>query len=1034
MWLRVCVFLCALVVSQAGDFCAGRCGGRSLDGSCDCTEDCRKTGSCCWDFQYACFIAGNFSSNLKCQGRCGWPSLDETSCGCTEDCEKTGSCCWDFQITCNSTGIFDPDRQCQGRCGGPSLDGSCNCTENCGETKSCCWDVQMTCKATEVFSPDNPICALNATLPRNPGESCENRCGKRREANGGLYLDIFNAQINFEQCSCDVHCGYHGDCCYDFNQTCLQQFKEFQGLVKHYPITYNVSDFACLDWLPSLVIHTCPDGTECEFAQENYGNKNTFLPVYDVHRGIHFINVQCAVCNWATEVEPWDFKLRCNYHSGVNLTDSGDNYICKEEYSISAEKQRPCFYLSSDDYVVDFCDIRCRNPQLKSLCESGVQSPVQYKGRTYRNVYCSICHASLTEREIHPTNWTDYDRQNGTKDGIHLTNGTNSDRQNGTTDEIHLTNETDSDRQNGTKDEIHMTNGTDSDRQNGTKDEIHMTNVTDSDRQNGTKDEIHMTNVTDSDTQNGTTDEIHPTNVTDSDTQNGTTDQIHPTNVTDSDAQNGTKDEIHPTNVTDSDTQNGTTDEIHPTNVTDSDTQNGTKDGIHLTNVTDSDAQNGTKVTKYPPPECAAGEVYVPDEDECQPVKCPLGFVLNGSNCIPEASNITLTNSTDSNQENSSKFTRHPPLECAAGEIYVPDEDSCQPVTCPPGFVLDGSDCIPEPSNITFTVSGRLSHVSLVFTMSNKTELEKLISQEVENVINKNNVTYHLLNVTTEISVANDNVSVVVQIQCDCDYKGWGNINVPNFLIAMDMEVRFAVVGHLLHNIQLHSFDQQNSSEVTTYPPPECAAGEVYVPDEDSCQPVTCPLGFVLNGSDCIPEASNITLTNVTDSDRQNGSKVTKQPPLECSVGEVYVPDENACQPIICESGFVLDGSDCIPEVSNITLTVSGKLSHVSLVFTMRNKNELEKRILQTVKRVMNKNNVTYHHMNVTTRVSISDDNVAVRIRIQCNCDYKGRGNSIFNFPNFLIAMETEVRDAVVDYSLRNNVRLHSIHTTRTFV
>ena len=297
------------------------------------------------------------------------------------------------------------------------------------------------------------------------------------------------------------------------------------------------------------------------------------------------------------------------------------------------------------------------------------------------------------------------------------------------------------------------------------------------------------------------------------------------------------------------------------------------------------------------------------------------------------------------------------------------------------------------------------------------------------------NITYHLLNVTTEISVSNDNVSVVVQIQCNCDYKGQGSINVPNFLIAVEMEVRFTVVRYLLHNnIQLHSFDQQNSSEVTKYPPPECAADEIYVPDKDECQPIMCPLGFVLNGSHCIPEASNITLTNVTNSDQQNSSTVTKHPPLECAAGEIYVQDEDECQPIMCAPGFILDGSDCIPEVSNITLTVSGKLSHVSLVFTMRNKNELEKRIHRTVKSVMNKNNITHHHLNVTTRVSVSDDNVAVRTRIQCNCDYKGRGNINFNFPNFLIAMETEVRDTVVDYSLRNNVRLHSIHTTRTFV
>ena len=166
--------------------------------------------------------------------------------------------------------------------------------------------------------------------------------------------------------------------------------------------------------------------------------------------------------------------------------------------------------------------------------------------------------------------------------------------------------------------------------------------------------------------------------------------------------------------------------------------------------------------------------------------------------------------------------------------------------------------------------------------------------------------------------------------------------------------------------------------------------------------------------------------------DLLNSSNGTKYPSLECATGEVYDPYEDACQPITCPSGFVLDGSTCIPEASNITLTVFGRLSHVSLVFTLRNKTELEKRIRQTVENVMNKKNVTFYHMNVTTQISISDDNVSVTIRIQCNCDYK-KGSGNINFPNFLIAMEKEVRTTVVGYSLRNNVRLHSVKT-RTFI
>ena len=106
--------------------------------------------------------------------------------------------------------------------------------------------------------------------------------------------------------------------------------------------------------------------------------------------------------------------------------------------------------------------------------------------------------------------------------------------------------------------------------------------------------------------------------------------------------------------------------------------------------------------------------------------------------------------------------------------MYVPDEDACQPITCPPGLILDESDCIRELSNITFTISGRLNPVSLVLTTTNKTELEKRIRQTVEDIMNEINITYHYLNVTTQIDVSNDNVSVTIQIHCNCDYKGGG--------------------------------------------------------------------------------------------------------------------------------------------------------------------------------------------------------------------------------------------------------------------
>ena len=69
------------------------------------------------------------------------------------------------------------------------------------------------------------------------------------------------------------------------------------------------------------------------------------------------------------------------------------------------------------------------------------------------------------------------------------------------------------------------------------------------------------------------------------------------------------------------------------------------------------------------------------------------------------------------------------------------------------------------------------------------------------------------------------------------------------------------------------------------------------------------------------------SLTLVFDFDPRKGLTVGKHPPPECTVGEIYVPEEDACRPIKCGSGFVLDVSECIPESSNITAIITGTFS-----------------------------------------------------------------------------------------------------------
>ena len=82
--------------------------------------------------------------------------------------------------------------------------------------------------------------------------------------------------------------------------------------LEHYPITYNdVGNFKCEEELWSFVIHTCPNGSECEFTHEVNDDVNTFVPMYDINRHVNYISGQCAACNNATDVRPWDVSLSC---------------------------------------------------------------------------------------------------------------------------------------------------------------------------------------------------------------------------------------------------------------------------------------------------------------------------------------------------------------------------------------------------------------------------------------------------------------------------------------------------------------------------------------------------------------------------------------------------------------------------------------------------------------------------------------------------------------------------------------------------
>ena len=127
------------------------------------------------------------------------------------------------------------------------------------------------------------------------------------------------------------------------------------------------------------------------------------------------------------------------------------------------------------------------------------------------------------------------------------------------------------------------------------------------------------------------------------------------------------------------------------------------------------------------------------------------------------------------------------------------------------------------------------------------------------------------------------------------------------------------------------------------------------------------------------------------------------QNPPECAVGETYVFHENTRGPIICPSGFILDGSECISELSNITGIVTGAFSQF-VSSKMKHNLHLdhflqETRLMDKICKILDTFNITYQNLNVTVDIKHDNKTFTITNRIHCNCDF-----SMLHFADSLAA------------------------------
>ena len=157
--------------------------------------------------------------------------------------------------------------------------------------------------------------------------------------------------------------------------------------------------------------------------------------------------------------------------------------------------------------------------------------------------------------------------------------------------------------------------------------------------------------------------------------------------------------------------------------------------------------------------------------------------------------------------------TTPPAASCSPYEIYLADENICRTVTCPSGYILIGTDCIPEPSNITAIVTGAFSNEPssnlIKSLLMKKKNLKVTVFKSMSDVMEEYDVVHQGLRVTTEIVKEKDSITAVHSVQCNCDYTSLSITNATmKFQDAISREVKKDTLGYfVLQGVQLHSLN-----------------------------------------------------------------------------------------------------------------------------------------------------------------------------------------------------------------------------------
>ena len=120
-----------------------------------------------------------------------------------------------------------------------------------------------------------------------------------------------------------------------------------------------------------------------------------------------------------------------------------------------------------------------------------------------------------------------------------------------------------------------------------------------------------------------------------------------------------------------------------------------------------------------------------------------------------------------------------PPLEESPSSTATSIQQTLAPqqilITCPSGFVLDDSDCIPELSNITAIITGTLSQkpssdITRTLYMD-KGSLERFVTESISQIASVLNYSLSDVEVTTDIHGKREKITMKIFVECYCKFN-----------------------------------------------------------------------------------------------------------------------------------------------------------------------------------------------------------------------------------------------------------------------